>query len=57
MSENIAVTAGELESIRNLTDFDLTMLLSEIHDHSWPMAHNLLPLIVASSAKEKKGKK
>ena len=54
---NIEITADELGSVRSLTDFDLKMFLSEIHDHGWPMARNILPLIVASSVKERKGKK
>ena len=45
--DNIAVTADELAIIRALDDFDLTMLLSEIHDHGWPVARNLLPAMLA----------
>lgn len=45
MSENIAITSAELAFIKSLSDFDLTMLLSEIHDHGWPQARQLLPMI------------
>jgi hypothetical protein len=32
---NISITKQELERIRALGDFDLEMLLSEIHDFGW----------------------
>jgi hypothetical protein len=45
--DNIKITKEELSFIRSLKDFDLTMVLSEIHDHGWPMARKLLPDIMA----------
>lgn len=32
---NIEITGEELSAVRKLNDFDLTMLLSEIHDNGW----------------------
>ncbi len=43
---NIEISAAELLQIRSLPDFDLIMFLSEIHDHGWPIARKILPLIV-----------
>lgn len=40
--DNQDITQEELAYIRTLGDFDLTMLISEIHDHGWPMAKRLL---------------
>lgn len=48
MSENQKPTPDELKAIRMMDDFDLTMLISEIHDHGWPVAKTLLPMIAAS---------
>ncbi len=39
------VTLGEAEVIRLLGDFDMAMLISEIHDHGWPIAKKLLPMM------------
>jgi hypothetical protein len=33
--ENIEITKEELNLIRNLKDFDLTMFLSELNDFGW----------------------
>ncbi len=33
---NQKITAVELSQIRSLDDFDLKMLISEIHDYGWP---------------------
>lgn len=33
--ESIGITVEELARVRQLGDFDLTMLLSEIHDFGW----------------------
>lgn len=46
--DNQEFTQEELLLIRTLSDFDLKMLLSEIHDHGWPIARKLLPMIVES---------
>lgn len=45
MDDNIKIERLELDFIRSLKDFDLTMLLSEIHDHGWDQARELIPLI------------
>jgi len=45
MNNNITFAKGDLDFVRNLKDFDLTMLLSEINDHGWDKAKVLLPLI------------
>lgn len=44
--ENVELTADEMGAIRTMSDFDLTMLISEIHDHGWPVARSLIPLIL-----------
>mgnify|MGYP003656556469 CR=1 FL=1 len=41
--ENIKITEQEIQMIRSLSDFDLTMLLSEVNDHGWDAARVLLP--------------
>lgn len=50
---NQKITKKELNQIRSLPDFDLKMLISEIHDHGWihPMYKSaggkaLLPFII-----------
>jgi|TARA_R110000782_G_scaffold164094_1_gene256086 hypothetical protein len=45
MNNNITFAKEDLDFVRNLKDFDLTMLLSEINDHGWDKAKVLLPLI------------
>jgi hypothetical protein len=45
MSINQRVTPKEIAKIRKLEDFDLIMLISEIHDHGWPMARATLCLM------------
>lgn len=42
---NQRIPADELARVRSLDDLDLRMLLSEIHDHGWPVARKLLPLM------------
>lgn len=42
---NQKVTPTELSKIRRLADFDLVMLISEIHDHGWAMARKTLKLM------------
>lgn len=51
MSGNISITESEIAAIKALEPFDLTMLLSEIHDHGWPAARELLPMILEAQAK------
>lgn len=53
MSGNQRISSQELATIRSLDDFDLTMLISEIHDHGWPVADRLLPTIVAANARRR----
>jgi hypothetical protein len=38
LGENQLISKAQIEKIRTLDDFDLTMLISEIHDHGWPAA-------------------
>jgi hypothetical protein len=45
VSKNQRVTPAELTKIRNLEDFDLIMLISEIHDHGWLAARATLVLM------------
>jgi uncharacterized protein YdaT len=45
MGKNQQVTEKELAKIRRLSDFDLIMLISEIHDHGWPTARKTLLLM------------
>ena len=45
MSKNLILSQDELKAIRELDDFDLIMLLSEIHDHGWPSAKVILDVL------------
>jgi hypothetical protein len=47
---SIEISPSEIVQIKSLPDFDLTMFLSELHDHGWPMARKLLPMIIAAVA-------
>lgn len=42
---NQRVTAEQLAKIRLLDDFDLIMLISEIHDHGWSVAERTLSMM------------
>jgi hypothetical protein len=42
---NQLVGKRELAQVRELDDFDLTMLISEIHDHGWQVASHTLSLM------------
>lgn len=42
---NQEVTKKELRAIRALDDFDIVMLISEIHDHGWPRGRKLLAMM------------
>jgi len=53
MNDNIDITKKELRDIRNLPDFDLTMILSEIHDHGWPLARKTLQAAVLAIKQNK----
>ena len=52
MSANQALTAAEITKIRRLTDFDLTMLISEIHDHGWPVARRTLAMMPVNGGED-----
>jgi hypothetical protein len=45
MNENQRITKEQLDKIRRLADFDLIMLISEVHDHGWPVAARTLELM------------
>lgn len=51
--KNQKISKDELAQVRSLTDFDLVMFLSEIHDHGWPIASLILPTIAVSSEMER----
>lgn len=46
--DNVEITPNEMSAIRTMSDFDLTMLISEVHDHGWPVARKLIPLILTA---------
>jgi len=50
LGKNQKIKKKDLDFIRSLEDFDLIMLLSDIHDHGWPMAHKTLGFIRAAYA-------
>lgn len=39
---NQIISEQQLKKIRALADFDLIMLISETHDHGWPVAAKTL---------------
>jgi hypothetical protein len=43
--ENLEIDPRDLRFIRQLPDFDLIMLLSDIHDHGWSVAYTTLCLM------------
>ena len=43
--ENQEVTPEEMQKIRSLADFDLTMLVSEIHDNGWDAGRKTLAMM------------
>lgn len=45
MSKNIKIDADTLSFIRKLDDFDLVMLLSEVNEHGWDKAKELISLM------------
>jgi hypothetical protein len=53
VSANQKITADELAKIRHLDDFDLIMLISEIHDHGWPVARETMRLMPEGSRSKK----
>ena len=46
---NQHITPEQLTKIRVLDDFDLIMLISEIHDHGWQVASRTLSMMSAWS--------
>jgi hypothetical protein len=42
---NRNITQEQMEKIRKLDDFDLIMLISEIHDHGWMAARKTLAMM------------
>lgn len=55
MSENRAVTKAQMAKIRRLEDFDLIMLISDIHDHGWEIAQETLALMPPKDEAVEKG--
>lgn len=51
--ENQSITPDQLAQIRALNDFDLIMLLSEIHDNGWDQGAKLLKIMADNSEKKK----
>ena len=43
LGDNIKADNSTLTFIRSLEDFDLIMLLSEINDHGWAKAQEIIP--------------
>lgn len=45
MTNNIKIDSDTLSFLRKLGDFDLIMFLSEIDEHGWDKAKDLIPMI------------
>lgn len=43
--KNLKISKNDLQFIRTLEDFDLTMLISEIHDNGWNVAQRTLSIM------------
>lgn len=43
--KNIQITKEEIDFIKGLEDFDLKMLLSEIHEFGWPQTRKLIHIM------------
>jgi hypothetical protein len=54
---NQKILDSELSKIRKLDDFDLVMLISEIHDHGWPMARRTLEMMPDGEVRPRKKRK
>lgn len=52
--QNIEITEHEARAIRDLDDFDLAMLLSEVRDHGRSVARQTLRFIALSERGVKK---
>lgn len=55
--KNQQILDGELSKIRALDDFDLVMLISEVHDHGWTSARRTLRMMPAGQTPPKPRKK
>jgi len=53
MSENQEITDEELLAIRTMSDFDLRMFVSEVHDHGWEQGREIIKLILGGADREK----
>ena len=42
---NLEISKLQLKAIRALKDFDLIMLISEVHDHGWDVAEKTLAMM------------
>lgn len=47
------ITDEELLAVRTMSDFDLRMLISEIHDHGWEQGRAIIKLILDAADREK----
>jgi hypothetical protein len=45
------VSPEQLAQIRSLDDFDVTMLISEIHDNGWPQAARTLGIMIEAQSR------
>lgn len=41
------VSEREMAKIRQLSNYELAVLISEIHDHGWPAAQKMLPVLLS----------
>ena len=46
--KNLEIDFETLGFIRRLSDFDLTMLISETHDFGWNVAKKLIPMMLTA---------
>ena len=53
--DNVEITEQEMLAIRTMSDFDLTMLISEIHDHGWDKGRELIKYILESDREPTNG--
>lgn len=55
LGKNLELSKETLFAIRQLDDFDLVMLLSEVHDHGWEAAAVFLAATPYSKAENSNG--
>jgi hypothetical protein len=53
--DNIELTKDEYEFISGLPKFDMEMLLSDIHEHGWPIARKTLSLMKEAATRNPSG--